>query len=127
MNSLFIGRWQPFHDGHKALIETALKRGKSVVVAIRDTEISEKNPYSAYERRLMIREALKEYGDRVEIIKIPDIDEVLYGREVGYKVEQISLPEEIEAISGTKIREAQKDGTVPTVQPDDTASSDTIN
>lgn len=108
MNSLFIGRWQPFHDGHKALIETALNRGKTVVVAIRNTPIDEKNPYSVPQRRQMIRNALHEHMDKVTIIEIPDIDEVLYGREVGYKVEQIHLDEATEAISGTKIREAQQ-------------------
>ncbi len=30
--SLFVGRWQPFHDGHKKLIETVLKKGKPVVI-----------------------------------------------------------------------------------------------
>jgi len=33
-SSLFVGRWQPFHEGHKALIETVLKKGKPVVIAI---------------------------------------------------------------------------------------------
>ena len=41
--SLFIGRWQPFHKGHKFIIDHALKQGKNVAIAIRDTEISEKN------------------------------------------------------------------------------------
>jgi FAD synthase len=27
--SLFVGRWQPFHKGHKALIETVLKKRKA--------------------------------------------------------------------------------------------------
>ncbi|KKQ07620.1 MAG: sulfate adenylyltransferase subunit 1/adenylylsulfate kinase [Candidatus Daviesbacteria bacterium GW2011_GWA1_36_8] len=43
-SSLFVGRWQPFHRGHKTLIETVLKEGKPVVIAIRDTEMSHKNP-----------------------------------------------------------------------------------
>ena len=106
--SLFIGRWQPFHDGHKTLIETALKKGKPVVVAIRDTEVGHKNPYSTNERWGMIHRALQEYGDLVKIIVIPDIDEVCYGRDVGYDVRKIDLDKETEAISGTKTREASK-------------------
>lgn len=106
--SLFIGRWQPFHEGHKKLIETALKRGKPAIVAIRDTEVSHKNPYSTNERWTMIHRTLREYGELVKIIVIPDIDEVCYGRDVGYDVRKIDLDKETEAISGTKTREASK-------------------
>lgn len=38
--ALFIGRWQPFHNGHKHLIDSALLRGDDVCIAIRNTEIS---------------------------------------------------------------------------------------
>ena len=102
--SLFIGRWQPFHDGHKALIDRVLSEGKEVLIAIRDTEISEDNPYTVEERRSMI-EAV--YGNAVEVIVIPDIDEVCYGRKVGYRIREIRLSEEIEKISGTEIRRQQ--------------------
>lgn len=101
MKSLFIGRWQTFHKGHEALIDTVMKEGKEVVIAIRDIETSEDNPYTVEERRKMI-EAV--YGNRVEIIVIPDIDEVCYGRKVGYRIREIRLPEDIESISGTEIR-----------------------
>jgi adenylylsulfate kinase len=40
--ALFIGRWQPFHNSHKFLIDKALSEGKNVCVAIRDTELSGK-------------------------------------------------------------------------------------
>jgi len=102
--SLFIGRWQPFHDGHKALIETVLKKGLPVLIAIRDTPRSDKNPYTVSERRRMIRRGLSEYGNLVKIISIPDIAEVCYGRDVGYGIRRISLNKKTEAISGTAIR-----------------------
>ena len=104
--SLFVGRWQPFHDGHKKLIETVLKRSKSVVIAIRDTELSHKNPYTLTERWEMIQTALLEYGALVKIISIPDIDEICYGRDVGYAIRKIELDADVETISGTKTREA---------------------
>ncbi len=47
--SLFIGRWQPFHDGHRALIDHVLNEDKSVIIAVRDTEISESNPFTTKE------------------------------------------------------------------------------
>jgi cytidyltransferase-like protein len=102
--SLFVGRWQPFHDGHKKLIETVLKTGKPVVVAIRDTEQSHKNPYTVLERQEMIEKALAEYDPLVKVVTVPDIDEICYGRDVGYAVRRIELDPETEAISGTKTR-----------------------
>lgn len=44
----------------------------------------------------------------MKIIVIPDIEGVYYGRDVGYKVEQLTVPPEIAAISATKIREQMK-------------------
>lgn len=104
-SSLFIGRWQPFHKGHKAIIGTVLKKGKPVVIAIRDTEISHSNPYSTFERWTVIQKELAVYGDLVKIVVIPDIDEVCYGRDVGYAIRKIDLDKETEGISGTKTRE----------------------
>ena len=102
--SMFIGRWQPFHQGHKTLIETVLKKGKPVVIGIRDTEISKKNPFSTTERWTKIQEELKEYNSLVKIITVPDIDEICYGREVGYMIRRIQLDDKTEKISGTKVR-----------------------
>lgn len=104
-SSLFVGRWQPFHAGHRALIETVLKKGKPIVVAIRDTELNPENPYTTSERWNMIQKGLKKYGELVKIIVIPDIDEICYGRNVGYKIREIELSSEKQKISGTKIRE----------------------
>ena len=47
--SLFIGRWQPWHDGHKWLIDQRLKEGKKVCIAVRDVEPSEDQPWTADE------------------------------------------------------------------------------
>ncbi|HWB34093.1 MAG TPA: adenylyl-sulfate kinase [Candidatus Paceibacterota bacterium] len=104
--SLFVGRWQPFHEGHKKLIETVLRQDKPVVIAIRDTPMSASNPYTIAEREEKIREALRAYEPLVSIIVIPDIDEICYGRDVGYAIRRIELDAETEKISGTKIRAA---------------------
>lgn len=103
-SSLFVGRWQPFHKGHKTLIETVLNKGKPVVIAIRDTEISHSNPYSVFERWTMIQKAFNKYGELVKIVVIPDIDEICYGREVGYDIRKIELDGKTEKISGTQTR-----------------------
>jgi cytidyltransferase-like protein len=102
--SLFIGRWAPFHEGHQALIESVLKTGKPVVIAIRDTPPSKDNPFSTSERWTKIQEALQQWGNLVRIVVIPDIDEVCYGRDVGYGIRKIDLGEALETISGTKKR-----------------------
>ncbi len=99
--SLFIGRWQPFHEGHKQLIETALNEGKKVVVGIRDTPISKDNPFTVKDREIMIKRAL---DNRVETCIIPDIDEICVGRKVGYGIREIVLPENVQKISGTEER-----------------------
>ena len=108
--SLFIGRYQPLHKGHIELIRTVLKEGKKALIAIRDTEIDEKNPYSIEERKGMIGKEFNGeiYRGTVRIIVIPDVEEVCYGRKVGWGIRQINLSPEIEKISATKIREQQK-------------------
>jgi hypothetical protein len=42
------------------------------------------------------------------VIKVPNITNICYGRDVGYKIEEIVLPEQIQKISATKIREEIK-------------------
>ena len=41
--SLFIGRWQPWHEGHRWLIDQRLKKGFNVCIAIREVEKSDSN------------------------------------------------------------------------------------
>lgn len=108
--ALFIGRWQPFHNGHKYLIDQALSEERHVCIAIRDTEISEKNPFTVEQRIEMI---WRVYGDTVKTIVIPDIESINIGRKVGYDVNRIDPPEEIASISGTNVR-AGKEDNVPT-------------
>lgn len=97
--SLFIGRWQPFHDGHKALINTRLKKGDRVIVGIRDTVLDAQNPYTAYERAAMIQQ----WCPDIEIVIFPDFDCLYYGRNVGYGIHELVVPE-VAGVSGTAIR-----------------------
>lgn len=99
---LYIGRWSPFHNGHKYIIDSALKSGHNVCIAIRDTEISETDPYPAWVRKEMIVEVYKHYKDRVRVIIIPNIEMVAIGREVGYAI--MEIPENIQKVSATSIR-----------------------
>lgn len=107
--ALFIGRWQPFHKGHQFLINKVLAKGKNVCVAIRDTKLSDKDPYSAEQRIEMIKRV---YGEKIKIIIIPDIESINIGRDVGYEINYIDVPKHISKISGTKIRDG-KDNRTP--------------
>ena len=99
--SLFIGRYQPLHEGHIKLIRSVLDEGKNVCVALRDTPISDTDPYTVEQRMEMFAKDLPE----VKVIVIPDIEEVCYGRNVGWGIREIRLDKETESISATKIRE----------------------
>lgn len=108
--ALFIGRWQPLHDGHKQLFGQVLNEGKNVCIAIRDVEPDEKNPFSAEQIQKNISEVYsKEIEEkRVKVIVIPDICSVEFGRGVGYDIIEHIPPAEVAEISATKIREQMK-------------------
>lgn len=110
-HSLFIGRYQPLHEGHKKLFQTVLDEGKNIVVALRDTPIQDTDPYTVEERIKMVRDAFPD-EERVKIISIPDIEDVVYGRKVGWGIREIKLDEATESISATKIREQQNATTI---------------
>jgi len=103
--ALFVGRYQPFHDGHKALILEGLRRVGQVCIAVRDTQGTDaKNPLPFAEVRARIEHALRHYEGRFEVVPLPNISHVFYGRDVGYLVERIELDQTTEAISATEQR-----------------------
>lgn len=104
-NALLIGRWQPLHQGHNWLIDQVSAKGYNVILGIRNTPISENNPYNSNERIKMIKDA---HGNKIDYIVIPDLGAVFYGRDVGYKVEELIPPAEIGKVSATEIRRNQK-------------------
>lgn len=104
--AMYVGRWQPMHNGHKWLFEQSLNQGKDVLICVRDMPTSENNPYSPEEVVEKIRETMAEYGERVKILVIPDIESINIGRDVGYDIIEHLPPAEIGAISATKIRSA---------------------
>jgi cytidyltransferase-like protein len=103
--ALFLGRYQPFHDGHRRLIEEGLRRVGQVCVAVRDTHgIDVKNPLPFFAVKQRIEAALFAYAGRFVVVPVPNITNVFYGRDVGYAVERIVLDETSEAISATRVR-----------------------
>jgi phosphopantetheine adenylyltransferase len=108
--SMFIGRWQPWHAGHKWLIDQRLEQGKNVLILIRDIVPDEKNPFEASEvKNNIMKELWKLIGEeRVKVMVIPDIESVNFGRGVGYDIIEHIPPQEVSEISATKIREQLK-------------------
>lgn len=100
--SLFIGRWQPLHEGHLALFDSVRSEGRNIAIGVRDTECDSNNPYSIGKRVEMIKSAVPD----AKVFIIPDINEIVYGRGVGWGVREIRLADDIEAISATEIRNA---------------------
>jgi adenylylsulfate kinase len=98
---LFIGRFMPFHLGHKEIIDRELLTFNRVCVCIKFDRTDESNPYTPDRIKKMIRRL---YGNRVDICVVPNFKDIVQGREVGYGVRKISLDGTLEDISGTRIR-----------------------
>ncbi len=103
---VFVGRFQPFHDGHKRCIEKILQDCSRCIVLMRETKKTEKNPFDLEKRKAMIRAVFpNEQQVIIQSIEDPGADlSVFIGREVGYEL--IQLDEETESISATDIRKA---------------------
>ena len=103
--AIFIGRFQPFHEGHKRIFLNALRKNNQVCILVMDSyKFNKKNPYKFDYVKKKIKIFLKDYNNKFIIIKIPVVSEVVYGRKVGYKIRKIKLAKNIENISATKIR-----------------------
>lgn len=108
--SMFIGRWQPWHAGHRWLIDQRLNEGKNVLLCIRDVPTDEKNPFTPQEVETNLKRELWQLvgEERVKVLIIPDIESVNIGRGIGYDVIEHVPPQDIHDISATKIREQMK-------------------
>lgn len=103
--AIFIGRFQPFHDGHKKLFLNALRKNKQVTILVMDSyKINNKNPFKFNFVKKKIIDSLKNYIGQFIIIKIPVVSEVVYGRKVGYRIRKVNLSKKIQKISATNIR-----------------------
>ena len=101
--TLMLGRYQPWHEGHHALYEEAGKRTKQVLLGVRNTyNTSEKDPLTFDQVKEYI--AKDEFMDGSMVLRLPNITNIVYGRDVGYKIEQVDLGATIHAISATEKR-----------------------
>ncbi len=108
--SMFIGRWQPWHDGHRWLIDQRLNLGFNVCIAIRETKLDDSNPFSSEEVKENIERELSDLvkNKKVRVVIIPDIESINYGRGVGYDIIEHIPPKDVGKISATEIRKNLK-------------------
>ena len=109
-----LGRWQPWHDGHRALFERCHAKTGQVIIQVRDVqgasggEGQHDNPFNWDSVCKNIENDLKKYsykrGEDYEIMLVPNIVNITYGRGVGYVFEQEVFDENINSISATEIR-----------------------
>lgn len=103
--TLQLGRYQPWHEGHEALKIEAHKRTEQVLVGVRNTYgTSEKDPLTYEQVRERISQNSGSVRENTLVLRLPNITNIVYGRDVGYKIEHIDLPPEIQAISATQKR-----------------------
>jgi hypothetical protein len=106
--AMLLGRYQPWHKGHRALFERALEKTGQVCIMIRDCQgWNSSNPFDFEQVQNFIKRDLDPlYQGQFTIQLVPNITEIVYGRDVGYKITQEVFSDEIHDISATKIRKA---------------------
>ncbi len=134
MRGMFLGRFQPFHNGHLSVLETIREEVDRLLVVVGSSQYSHsfENPFTAGERVWMIEEALKAKDMSASIIPVPDIHrnslwvshvetfvppfEVCYMnnplpkrlfREAGYEIRTFDLVER-DRFEATRIREMMR-------------------
>jgi adenylylsulfate kinase len=101
-----LGRWQPWHEGHRALFERAIAKTGQVVIQIRDCQgWNGSNPFAIEQVKGFIKRNLDPlYQGQYEIQVVPNITNITYGRDVGYTITQEIFDDSTHSISATKIR-----------------------
>ena len=101
-----LGRWQPWHEGHRALFDRLIQRTGQVCIMIRDCQGWQgSNPFAIDQVKSAIKRDLDPlYQGQYEILVVPKITHIGYGRGVGYTIEEEKFDESITDISATKIR-----------------------
>ena len=103
-----LGRWQPWHEGHRALFERAIAKTGQVIIQLRDCQGWQgSNPFAIEQVKALIRRDLDPlFQGQYEIQVVPNITNITYGRDVGYKIEKEEFDDKMKSISGTNIRKS---------------------
>lgn len=107
-----LGRWQPWHEGHRALFERAIEKTGQVCVMVRDCNGVGDNPFCLDSASEKIKENLcDKYEEGIDYIvqHVPNITHITYGRTVGYTIAQEHFDKDVEDVSATKKRKELRD------------------
>ena len=109
-----LGRWQPWHQGHQELFKRCVAKTGQVIIQVRDVQGAsgglgqDDNPFDWDLVCKNIEEGLAKdkfhRGNQYEIMLVPNIVNISYGRGGGYVFEEEVFDEAIHSISATKIR-----------------------
>ena len=113
-----LGRWQPWHEGHQALFNRCIKKTGQVVIMVRDVQGSSggegqnDNPFDweiiCSEIEINLKKEGYSRGKQYEILLVPNIVNISFGRKVGYVFEEEVFDESISNISATEIRKKMR-------------------
>ena len=109
-----LGRWQPWHSGHQELFKRCVAKTGQVIIQVRDVQGAsggvgqDDNPFdwdtvSSNIEKGLIKEGFRR-GVEYEIMLVPNIVNITYGRGVGYTFEKEVFDKTVNEISATKIR-----------------------
>ena len=114
-----LGRWQPWHNGHQELFKRAVAKTGQVVIQVREVHGAsggagqDDNPFNWDTVCKNIADGLAKddfhRGVDYEIMLVPNIVNITYGRGVGYVFEEEVFEESITDISATKIRKEMRE------------------
>ena len=114
-----LGRWQPWHDGHQALFKRCVAKTGQVIIQVRDVQGSsggdgqDDNPFDWDEVCKNIEDGLARdnyaRGVDYEIMLVPNIVNITYGRGVGYAFDEEVFDKSVTDISATKIRKEMRE------------------
>jgi adenylate kinase family enzyme len=101
-----LGRWQPWHDGHRALFERLLQKTGQVLIQVRDVQGWQgSNPFNFFDVVKFIKRDLDPlYQGQYDIMLVPNIVHIGWGRGVGYTSGEETFDDSVTDISATKIR-----------------------
>ena len=114
-----LGRWQPWHGGHQELFKRCVAKTGQVIIQVRDVQGAsggagqDDNPFDWDTVCANIETGLAadgfQRGVEYEIMLVPNIVNITYGRGVGYVFEEEVFDASITEISATKIRKQMRD------------------
>ena len=108
--AIFVGRFQPYHQGHISLIMQKINEEIPALIMVRDIAPDAKNPFTTEQTVEMIEKYHAAKDHDVQVLIIPDMESVNFGRGVGYQINEFTPPENIGWISATGIRNSIKEG-----------------